>query len=69
MVLGIRRRARASRMPIRCHGDWRDGAGPLWPDWQPLLAALLDDLKRGVDGGIMAARFHNAAVAGMVAVA
>jgi hydrogenase maturation protein HypF len=38
-------------------------------DWQPLLAALLDDLKRGVDGGIMAARFHNAAVAGMVAVA
>jgi len=38
-------------------------------DWQPLLAALLDDLKRGVDRGIMAARFHNATVAGMVAVA
>ncbi|MBP8294141.1 MAG: carbamoyltransferase HypF, partial [Caldilineaceae bacterium] len=38
-------------------------------DWQPLLAALLDDLKRGVDGGIMAARFHNAAVNSMVAVA
>jgi hydrogenase maturation protein HypF len=38
-------------------------------DWQPLLAALLDDLKRGVDRGIMAARFHNAAVASMVAVA
>ena len=38
-------------------------------DWQPLLAAVLDDLKRGADRGIMAARFHNAAVAGMMVVA
>lgn len=38
-------------------------------DWQPLVAAILDDLDRGVDRGIMAARFHNAAVASFVTLA
>ncbi|MCX6030124.1 MAG: carbamoyltransferase HypF [Chloroflexi bacterium] len=38
-------------------------------DWQPLLDALLADLRRGVPQGIMAARFHNALVAAIVAVA
>lgn len=38
-------------------------------DWQPLLAALLDDLQRNVPVGIIAARFHNALVEGIVAVA
>ncbi len=38
-------------------------------DWQPLLDALLADLRRGVPQGIMAARFHNALVATIVAVA
>ena len=38
-------------------------------DWGPLLEALLADLRRGMPEGVMAARFHNALVEGMVAVA
>jgi hydrogenase maturation protein HypF len=42
---------------------------PLLLDWGPLLEALLADLRRGVSVGVMAARFHNALVEGIVAVA
>jgi hydrogenase maturation protein HypF len=38
-------------------------------DWQPLVAALLADLRRGVSQGIMAARFHNTLVAAIGRVA
>jgi hydrogenase maturation protein HypF len=38
-------------------------------DWGPLLESLLNDLRRGMPVGVMAARFHNALVEGMVAVA
>ena len=38
-------------------------------DWQPLIEAVLTDLRRGVATGIMAARFHNALVEAIVAVA
>ena len=38
-------------------------------DWGPLLEALLADLRLGVPVGVMAARFHNALVEGIVAVA
>ncbi len=38
-------------------------------DWSPLLEALLADLRRDVSVGIMAARFHNALVEAIVAVA
>lgn len=38
-------------------------------DWQPLLESVLADLSRGVERGIMAARFHNALVQAIVAVA
>jgi hydrogenase maturation protein HypF len=38
-------------------------------DWRPLLDALLADLRRGVPAGIIAARFHNALVEAMAAVA
>jgi hydrogenase maturation protein HypF len=38
-------------------------------DWQPLLDALVHDLRAGVSSGIMAARFHNALVDGIVQVA
>jgi hydrogenase maturation protein HypF len=38
-------------------------------DWGPLLEALLADLQRGIPVGVMAARFHNALVEGIVAVA
>jgi hydrogenase maturation protein HypF len=38
-------------------------------DWRPLLDALLEDVRRGVLGGTIAARFHNALVDGIVKVA
>jgi hydrogenase maturation protein HypF len=38
-------------------------------DWRPLLTDVLADLRRGVSAGIMAARFHNALVGAIVAVA
>jgi len=38
-------------------------------DWGLLLEALLADLRQGVSAGVMAARFHNALVEGIVAVA
>ncbi len=44
-------------------------AQPLMLDWGPLLEALLADLRQGVPVGVMAARFHNALVEGIVAVA
>jgi hydrogenase maturation protein HypF len=42
---------------------------PLLFDWQPMLEALLSDLRAGVSSGIMAARFHHALVDGIVRVA
>jgi hydrogenase maturation protein HypF len=42
---------------------------PLVVNWGPLLEALLADLRQGVAVGVMTARFHNALVEGMVAVA
>ncbi len=38
-------------------------------DWQLLLESVLADLSRGVERGIIAARFHNALVQAIVAVA
>jgi hydrogenase maturation protein HypF len=38
-------------------------------DWQLLLESVLADLARGVERGIIAARFHNALVEAIVAVA
>jgi hydrogenase maturation protein HypF len=45
------------------------GTGPIILDWEPLLDALLEDLRNGVPGAMMAARFHNALVESSVAVA
>ncbi|MCG3210235.1 MAG: Carbamoyltransferase HypF [Anaerolineae bacterium] len=38
-------------------------------DWQPLLEAILADVRRGVSPAVISARFHNALVESMVAVA
>jgi hydrogenase maturation protein HypF len=38
-------------------------------DWQPMVEAILVDLRRGVDRAIVASRFHNALVDAIVAVA
>jgi hydrogenase maturation protein HypF len=38
-------------------------------DWQPLIEALLHDLRSGIPTGALAARFHNGLAAAIVAVA
>ncbi|MDR5702347.1 MAG: carbamoyltransferase HypF [Armatimonadota bacterium] len=38
-------------------------------DWQPLVEAILEDLRRGVPLGIISARFHNALVEAILSVA
>jgi hydrogenase maturation protein HypF len=48
----------------------RGTSTPRWElEWRPLLQAVLEDLRRGVSTRRMAARFHNALVAGIVSVA
>ena len=42
---------------------------PALLDWGPLLLALLEDGARGADAALRAARFHNALVEGIAAVA
>lgn len=44
-------------------------AAPTLLDWQPLVEALLADLRAGVSSGIIAARFHNSLVEAMATVA
>lgn len=38
-------------------------------DWRPLVEAVIDDLRRGVDRGMMAARFHQSLVEGIGTIA
>jgi hydrogenase maturation protein HypF len=38
-------------------------------DWSPMIEAILADVRQGVNASIISARFHNALVEGMVAVA
>ncbi|MEW5766656.1 MAG: carbamoyltransferase HypF [bacterium] len=45
------------------------GIKPIILDWGPLLEKLLTDVRQGVSVGVIAARFHNGLVKGMVAVA
>ncbi len=46
------------------------GAGePAVIDWQPMMTAICNDLREDVPAGVIAARFHNALVAIMLAVA
>ncbi len=42
---------------------------PLVLDWSPMIREILADLKRGVSVGEVSARFHNALVEGILAVA
>jgi hydrogenase maturation protein HypF len=45
-----------------------DGA-PQVLDWRPLLEAVMDEVRRGVGAGAVAARFHNALAEGIARVA
>jgi hydrogenase maturation protein HypF len=42
---------------------------PLLLDWSPMIEALLADIKRGASAGHLSARFHNALVEAVIAVA
>jgi hydrogenase maturation protein HypF len=56
-------------LPISSDGAGPDGATPLQVDWAPLVREIVADLRRGVGAHIIAARFHNTLVEGIVAVA
>jgi hydrogenase maturation protein HypF len=47
----------------------RSSQDPLIVDWAPLVRGVLDDIRRGVSTGLIAAKFHNALVEAIVAVA
>jgi hydrogenase maturation protein HypF len=47
----------------------RPSTSPLILDWQPMVEAILADLRAGIERGIIAARFHAALVDAIVAVA
>ncbi len=51
------------------HASFIGHQSPIVLDWRPLLDAVLGDLSRGVESSIIAARFHNALVEAIVAVA
>ena len=38
-------------------------------DWRPLVEAILEDSRQGVEAGIIAGRFHNSLVGAIIAVA
>lgn len=38
-------------------------------DWEPMIRAILADLRRGIAPGVISARFHNTLVEGIVSVA
>ena len=52
------------RWAVRRSPTGTPDSSPLVLDWQPLVEAVLADLRRGVAAGIIAARFHNALVDG-----
>ena len=53
----------------RTKDEGREQDAPSVLDWQPMMEAILADLRAGVERGIIAARFHNALVDAIVAVA
>ena len=57
----------ADREPLAAAPEDRDEL--LEIDWQPMAEAMIEDSRRGVDVGIIAARFHNALVEAILAVA
>jgi len=54
--------------PVSLAGEAAE-ASPLILDWLPLIQAILDDVRNGKSVGLISARFHNALVEAIVAVA
>jgi hydrogenase maturation protein HypF len=64
--------ALAARCIAREHDGYPTEVAPGPPatlQWAPLWEALLDDLARGVDRPVVAARFHRGVIAGLLAIA
>ena len=59
---GIETDERYSLPPVTRHSS-------LILDWQPMIEAILDDLKAGVSTGKISAKFHNALAEAMVTIA
>ena len=55
--------------PFACRVPEEDPQGAIVMDWAPLVRAVLDDVRSRVAAGMIAARFHNALVEMIVAVA
>ncbi len=66
---GAGRSVGARRLPVPARPRVRRPARPRILDWGPLVLALLEDSARGVAVSLRSARFHNALVAGIAAVA
>jgi hydrogenase maturation protein HypF len=47
----------------------RQDFSPWILDWQPMIAMLLEEKRQGGDPGMLAAKFHNALVQGVIQVA
>jgi hydrogenase maturation protein HypF len=56
-------------LPISGNSAAPGGKPPFRLDWTPLVREIVTDLRRGVGAHIIAARFHNTLVDGIVAVA
>jgi hydrogenase maturation protein HypF len=56
-------------LPLSGSDASQGDTSPLLVDWVPLVKGIVADLRRGVGAHIIAARFHNTLVEGIVAVA
>lgn len=50
-------------------GEWSGPEAPMVVDWEPLVRALLEEARQGVPVARLSAKFHNALVESIVAVA
>jgi len=59
----------AEPYPVACRLPADAPDGPIVVDWEPLLSAVLDDVRAGAEAGWISARFHNALAEMIVEVA
>ena len=59
----------AEPYPVACRLPEDAPDGPIVVDWEPLLSAVLDDVRAGAEAGWISARFHHALAEMIVEVA
>jgi hydrogenase maturation protein HypF len=70
-AIGSAKTGEAYSLKLR-HGiknESETGGTPVLLDWSPMIEAILADVQQGVSVGIISAKFHNALLEGIVAVA